>query len=170
MCSQPWPSNRVGHMLFLWKHQQQRLIMKELKFSTQNRPTVQEKRRKKGADVMIEGLENQIALINDPTFKVERYRYVNNEDADGNITKKKKLVAAKPREWFWKNEDGIWLIELRYGSSYVFEVEPGKPSVECGPSKQDIVEVLETVKEMISEGKLDKQIADCKDRARRRVK
>ncbi|NVK20833.1 MAG: hypothetical protein HWE30_19310 [Methylocystaceae bacterium] len=144
--------------------------MKELKFSSHTRPTVQQKRRKKGEDVMIEGIENQIALINDPTIKVERYRYVNDEDADGNIIKKKKLVAAKPREWFWKNESGIYFVELRYGSSYVFEVEPGKPSIECGSNKHDIVEVLETIKKMIIEGKLDKQIADCKDRARRRVK
>lgn len=144
--------------------------MKELKFSTQNRPTVQQKRRRKGADVMVEGIENQIALINDSTFKVERYRYVNHADEDGNITKKKKLIAAKPREWFWKNEAGIWLVEMRYGSSYIFEVEPGKPSIECGPSKQNIVEVLETVKKMILEGRLDQQIANCKDRARRRVK
>ncbi|WP_051610312.1 hypothetical protein [Terasakiella pusilla] len=144
--------------------------MKELKFSTQNRPTVQQKRRKKGEDVMIEGIENQIALINDPSYKIERYRYVNHEDENGNIIKKKKLVAAKPREWFWKNEAGIWLVELRYGSSYIFEIEPGKPSIECGSNKQDIVEVLETIKKMILEGKLDKQIADCKDRARRRVK
>ncbi|GGF75944.1 hypothetical protein GCM10011332_32410 [Terasakiella brassicae] len=144
--------------------------MKELKFSTQNRPTVQQKRRRKGSDVMLEGIENQIAFINDPTFTIERYRYVNSEDELENITKKKKLVAAKPRPWFWQDESGSWFVELRYGSSYTFEVEKGMPSIECGPDKSDIVEVLETVKKMIIEGKLDKQIADCKDRARRRVK
>lgn len=141
-----------------------------LKFSDNKRPTVQEKRRKKGVDVMVDGIENQIAFINDPSFKVERYRYVNSEDEDGNIIKKKKLVAAKPRPWFWKNDDGIYFVELRYGSSYVFEVEAGKPSIECGPDKSDIVEVLETIKKMIIDGNLDQQIADCKDRARRRVK
>ncbi|WP_417794710.1 hypothetical protein [Terasakiella pusilla] len=144
--------------------------MKELKFSDQSRPTVQQKRRKKGSDVMVEGIENQIAFINDPTFKIERYRYVDHENEDGTISRKKKLIAAKPREWFWKNEADIWMVELRYGSSYIFEVDPGKPSIECGPKKQDIVEVLETVKKMIVAGKLDRQIADCKDRARRRVK
>lgn len=144
--------------------------MKELKFSTHTRPTVQEKRKRKGIDVMVEGIENQVAFINDSTFTIERYRYVNSEDELWNITKKKKLVAAKPRPWFWQDENGIWFVELRYGSSYTFEVEKGKPSIECGPDKQDIVEVLETVKKMILAGKLDKQIADCKDRARRRVK
>ena len=144
--------------------------MKELKFSDQSRPTVQEKRKRKGADVMVEGIENQIAFITDSTFTIERWRYVNSEDEFGNITKKKKLVAAKPRPWFWQDENGTWFVELRYGSSYTFEVEKGKPSIECGPEKKDIVEVLETVKKMILAGKLDRQIADCKDRARRRVK
>ncbi|WP_417794674.1 hypothetical protein [Terasakiella pusilla] len=141
-----------------------------LKFSDNKRPTVQESRRKKGSDVVIEGIENQIALLQDPSFKVERYRYTDHRNEDGSVSRKKKLIAAKPRKWYWKNDDDIYFVELRYGSSYIFEVEAGKPSIECGPEKQDIVEVLETVKKMIIEGKLDKQIADCKDRARRRVK
>ncbi|WP_028880829.1 DUF6641 family protein [Terasakiella pusilla] len=141
-----------------------------LNLSDKKKPLVSETRRRSPKAVFLDSLQSQISLLDDPSYKISRYRYTDHEDDNGKTARNKKLIAATPRKWWWQEEDGTFMLELRYGSSYALEIEAGKSSIICGPSESDVREVLEQVIKMVENGQLDKQIADCKEKARRRVK
>jgi|GEM_PF-5865155 len=138
----------------------------ELKLSKQRKPLVSESRRPKPRDIVLGGIDNQLGLLADPSYKVSRYRY--SDDGDGNRVKR--MIAAKPRQWWFCDENGQYHVELRYGSSYVLELEQGKPSIMCGDTVDDVVDVLKHVRMMVGNGDLDQQINALKQKAKRREK
>jgi hypothetical protein len=142
----------------------------ELKLSSKKKPLVSETRRPSPRQVMLTGIKNQLALLADPSFKVSRYRYVDDFDNDGNKTRVKRMIAATPRKWWFEDADGLFYLELRYGSSYVLALEDGKPSICCGDQEDDVVDVLNYVKGLVESGDLDDKINALKAKARRREK
>lgn len=134
-----------------------------LKLTDARRPLVSETRRKTGREVVLEGIQNQLALLNDSNFKVERVRYA--KDADGNYARKP--VSAPPKPWWWTMCDGTMCVQIRYGSSTVVELEPGKPTIVTGKTAKDVVSVLEQVAGALKAGKLDNQIDAAKLKAKR---
>lgn len=134
-----------------------------LKFTDAKRPLVSETRRKTGREVVLEGIRHQIALLSDPNYTVERVRYA--KDADGNFARKP--VSAPPKPWWWTAADGTHMVQVRYGSSTLVELEPGKPSIVAGKSSKDVVAVLAQVAEAVKAGKLDAQIDTAKAKAKR---
>ncbi|WP_417793014.1 DUF6641 family protein [Terasakiella pusilla] len=139
-------------------------IFMELKLSDKRKPLRAETRRPKPRDVVLGGIDNQLGLIADPSYKVSRYRYV--DDGEGN--KVKRMVAAKPRQWWFRDESGQYLLELRYGSSYILALDDNKPSILCGDSLDDVVDVLKHVRMMVDRRDLDERILALKEKAKRR--
>ncbi|WP_135080524.1 DUF6641 family protein [Terasakiella sp. SH-1] len=140
----------------------------ELKLSKKRKPLAVVTRRPTPRQVVSNGIIHQLGLLRDPSYKVERYRYVT-EQEDGEPVRRKRPVKSAPRKWFFE-VDGKWYVEVRYGSSYVLEIEPGCPSVECGDSQEDVITVLEHLLDMVENGDLDDQIAVLKEKAKRREK
>lgn len=136
-----------------------------LKLTDARRPLVAETRKKTGREVVLEGITHQVALLNDPGYKVERTRYA--KDEAGNYTRKS--IAAAPKPWWWKAADGTHMVQVKYGSSTVVELEPGKPTVVCGTEKE-LVAVLGQITEAVKAGKLDTQIEAAKAKAKRSKK
>lgn len=137
-----------------------------LKLTDAKRPLVAETRKKNGRDVVLDGIHHQIALLNDPNYKVERIRYA--KGADGNHVRKP--VSAPPKPWWWVTGDGIYMVQIKYGSSTAVELEPGKPTIVTGKAAKDVVSVLEQVADAVSAGKLDNQIDTAKGKAKRSKK
>lgn len=137
-----------------------------LKLTDAKRPLVAETRRKTGREVVIDGIQHQIALLNDSTYKVERVRYA--KDGDGNYSRK--AVAAPPKPWWWTAGDGSKMVQIKYGSSTIVEIEAGKPTIVCGKTDKDVIKVLEQVAEAVKAGKLDAQIDTAKTKAQRSKK
>ena len=133
------------------------------KFTDAKRPLVSETRRKTGREVVIDGIQHQIALLNDSTYKVERTRYA--KDADGNYVRK--AVAAPPKPWWWVAGDGTHMVQIKYGSSTVVELESGKPTIVAGKTNKDVITVLTQVVDAVKAGKLDAQIETAKGKAQR---
>ncbi len=140
--------------------------MLNLKLSDAKRPLVAETRKKSGRDVVLDGIQNQLGLLNDQNFKVERVRYA--KDAEGNYTRKS--VAAPPKPWWWVANDGTHMVQIKYGSSTVVELEPGKGTIIAGKSTKDMVNVLTQVADAVKAGKLDAQIDAAKGKAKRSKK
>jgi hypothetical protein len=137
-----------------------------LKFSDIKRPTALEKRKKNPRSVVLEGIAHQLELLKNPKFTVTRDRYLTVIE-DGVKKKVKKSVAGTPRPWFWVGEDGSMLLQVKYGSSTVIELEPGKPTVVAGRSEKDVEKVLVTIQKAVEAGDLDPQIMVAKEKAKR---
>lgn len=140
--------------------------MLNLKLTDAKRPLVAETRKKSGRDVVLDGIQHQIALMNDPNYKVERTRYT--KDEQGSYCRK--AVAAPPKPWWWKTGDGTMMVQIKYGSSTVVELEPGKPTIVAGKAAKDVIAVLTQVADAVKAGKLDAQIDAAKGKAKRSKK
>lgn len=140
--------------------------MLNLKLSDAKRPLVAETRKKSGRDVVLDGIQHQIGLLNDPNYTVERVRYA--KDAEGNYTRKS--VAAPPKPWWWKSGDGTMMVQVKYGSSTTVELEPSKPTIIAGKVTKDVIAVLTQVADAVKAGKLDAQIDAAKAKAKRSKK
>lgn len=138
----------------------------ELKLSKKRKPLKAVTRRPTPRQVVSNGIIHQLGLLRDPSYKVERYRYCT-EIEDGEPVRRKRLVKSPPRRWYFE-ADNKWYLEVRYGSSYVLEIAPGCPSIECGNTQEDVITVLEHLLDMVENGDLDDQIAVLKEKAKRR--
>jgi hypothetical protein len=136
--------------------------MLNLKLSDAKRPLVVETRKKSGREVVLDGIMHQIELLKDPSYKVERSRYIKGDDGNSRQT-----IARPPKPWFWLAADGTKLVQVKYGHSSVVEIEPGKPSVICGKTDKDVITVLGQVADAVRAGSLDSQIDIAKSKAKR---
>ncbi|OAN44494.1 hypothetical protein A6A05_04850 [Magnetospirillum moscoviense] len=139
------------------------VTMLNLKLSDAKRPLISETRKKSARDVVIDGIQNQIGLLGDANFKVERTRYT--KDSEGNAIRKS--VAAPPKPWFWRATDGNIMVQVRYGHAVVVELQPGKPSIVAGKTEKEVITVLTQVVQAVKSGELDTQIEAAKAKAKR---
>lgn len=133
-----------------------------LKLSDTKRPLVSETRKKSPNEVVLEGIQHQIELLKNPSYVVERTRYVRGA-ADGYA---RQQVSRPPKAWFWADSSGTMNVQVRYGSSQIVLLD-SKPTIVAGKDTGSLVRVLETVAKAIREGKLDNEIAAAKAKSRR---
>lgn len=65
------------------------------------------------------------------------------------------------------SSDSTMCVQIKYGSSTIVELEPGKPTIVAGKTAKDVVAVLEQVADAVKAGKLDSQIDAAKTKAKR---
>lgn len=106
------------------------------------RPLRADIRRKSGREVLLAAIDRQLYLLG--------------QNFDG--------YQRAPRVWWWRAEDGSYLVELRY-SSVLLELEAGKPSILAGSTKADVERVLRELGDAVRRGDLDAVI----DAARARI-
>ena len=74
--------------------------------------------------------------------------------------KARKEVPVRFRRWWWNDDTGKLMLEVRYGNKPL-ELRPGKPTIEIG-EQDNLLPVLNTLKESIAAGELDKLLMDAK--------
>lgn len=67
----------------------------------------------------------------------------------------KSNAQVVPRRMFWKADDGKWLIALR---CLPVEPSPGKPSIVAGEKLEEVLAVLDIVKNAIEADEMDEAI------------
>ena len=114
-------------------------------------PAVVERRNK-----LITRLWEQIQLLKShesgTEFTVRKWRTV--RDVDGVV--KRLALPKRIKPWWFTSSTGVLCVVIRYGSS-ILELEPGKPVIQAH-NPQDLLEILETVKQAVAAGELDVQI------------
>ena len=81
--------------------------------------------------------------------------------------KTRKEVPVRFRRWWWNDDTGKVMLEVRYGNKPL-ELQPGKPTIEIG-EQDNLLPVLSTLRQGIAAGELDKLLMDAK-KARPRPK
>lgn len=136
-------------------------VMKQLKLSTESRlasiETDQERLRRR----LIEQLDEQLELVQadlaGETIVKTRTVYATNENGERVAQK----LPRRMRRWYWHNSVGTWFVELCYGNRPL-NIDPDKSAIEAG-KREDIVPVLNKLKEAVKAGELDK----CLEQARK---
>ena len=81
---------------------------------------------------MLEGLDLQIeaakAMLNGETFIRRAMRWVDDPETGERVRKE---VPVRFRTWYWKDEQGDYMLDVRYGNKRL-EIKPKKPAVEVG--------------------------------------
>jgi hypothetical protein len=141
-------------------------IMLQLKFSDEKKVLVSEARKKSPRQVVLDGIHNQVELLKNPSFTVERVRYSKGAE-NGNA---RQSISRPPQPWFWKSVTGDnMLLEIRYGRTVVELQGEGKPnSIVAGKTNTDAIKVLEQIAAAVKAGELDTQLEAAKIKARHR--
>lgn len=114
-------------------------------------------------------LDNQIkcaeALIAGETgYSVTKRRYVKDDDGERRLTEKQ--VAVRP--WWFSQGDTIYL-SPKYANKPLELLSKGKPSIACGEGIDDVLDVLNSVREATLAGELDKALEASATAARERM-
>ena len=116
---------------------------------------------------MLEGIDLQIAaakaMLNGETFIRRAPRWI--EDAEtGERVRKDMPVRFRP--WYWKDEQGSYMLEVRYANKRI-ELKPKKTAIEVG-EPEHLVPTLELLRDAVNAGELDKKLdAIRKERSKR---
>jgi predicted metal-dependent hydrolase len=106
---------------------------------------------------LLEALDLQIAAVkaelNGQPFKRTVQRWMSNEATH---SREHADVEVRFRPWWWKDTNGIVLLEIRYANKPV-EIKPGKTAITIG-TMDKLVPTLEQIKSAVSAGELDKPI------------
>ena len=114
-------------------------------------PIVQ--KRNKLIKRLYEQVELAKALAEGREYTTTRLRTV--KDAETNETKTVSL-PVRVKVWWWTAENGKLCVTIKYGAKTI-ELAKGKTAVELA-SKDELVNVLETLKTAVDAGELDEQI------------
>ena len=85
------------------------------------------------------------------------------DELDGNVG-----LGRKKPSWYWMNEDGEYLVSLRYGKKPV-ELQKGKMAVKC-QDLDGVRSVLEVFVEIVSKGEVDTKLEVMAKSIRRNFK
>ena len=77
----------------------------------------------------------------------------------------RKEVPLRLRRWWWKDEKGGLMLDVRYGNKRI-DLAPKKHTIEVGETDK-LIPTLETIKEAVIAGELDKQLVAAKQRRKR---
>ena len=110
---------------------------------------------------MLEQLDEQLELAEaelkgKPLIKT-RQIYVTNEDGE-RVTR---TEERRLRKWYWRNADGNWFMELRYGNKAI-KLSGENTAVEVG-GKEKLTTVIATLSNAVKAGELDKAMALAKN-------
>ncbi len=108
-------------------------------------------------------LQTQISIVEaegkGETYTLDRQRWSTNDGGERvRVTKQ-----ISPRAWYWEEDDVVYLMP-KIGVRPL-ELEKGKPTITVGAAKE-LVPTLEMLIQAVSNGELDKQIADANSRTK----
>ena len=110
---------------------------------------------------MLEALDLQMeaakAMLNGETYIRRAMRWVDDPETGERVRKE---VPVRSRTWFWKDEQGNYMLDVRYGNKRL-EIKPKKPAIEIGEG-ENLVPTLETLREAVNAGELDKLLKEAK--------
>ena len=104
------------------------------------------------------------AEANGEEFVRQAMRWITDKDTGEKVRKE---VPIRMRRWWWNDDTGKVMLEVRYGNKPL-ELQPGKPTIEIG-EQDNLLPVLSTLRQGIVAGELDKLLIDAK-KARPRSK
>lgn len=104
------------------------------------------------------------AEANGEEFVRQAMRWITDKDTG---EKARQEVPVRFRRWWWKDDTGNVMLEVRYGNKPL-ELQPGKPTIEIGEN-DNLLPVLSTLRQGIVAGELDKLLMEAK-KARPRPK
>jgi hypothetical protein len=110
-------------------------------------------RRNKLSNKLWEQIQLAKSQISGQPFVVTRFRSV--KDPESGLRRQVE-IPKRVRAWWFVTENGKVCVSIRYGS-WTLELAKGKPSVEVA-SADELVVVLETIKQAVEAGELDAQI------------
>ena len=113
-------------------------------------------------------LDNQIKcaeafIAGETSYTVTKRRYVTQDDGERRLTEK----AVTVRPW-WFSEGNAFYLSPRYANKPL-ELTKGKPSIACGEEVNDVLDVLNSVREATVAGELDKALEASATAARERM-
>ncbi|CUW37526.1 conserved protein of unknown function [Magnetospirillum sp. XM-1] len=140
--------------------------MLQLKFSDEKKILVSEARKKTPRQVVLDGIQNQVELLKNPGFTVERVRYSKGAE-NGNT---RQSISRPPQPWFWRSaKDGNLLLEIRYGRTPVELQGQGMANtVIAGKTPADAIKVLEQIATAVKAGELDEPLEAARIKAKHR--
>ena len=141
-------------------------ILEKLTLSDKIKAAVLASPEAHGHQKILEATDNQIAAAkadaNGEPFESRGMRWVKDHETD---ERARKEVPLRLRRWWWKDEKGGLMLDVRYGNKRI-ELAPKKPTIEVGDTDK-LIPTLETIKEAVIAGELDKQLAAAKQRRKR---
>ena len=146
------------------------MSLSDLKFSSEKRPTpaFRSSPVEKARAAVLASIEVQRLIVasekSGSTHNLTKM--VKSVDAEGNTITN--TVNRKPRRWFWKNPQGIYIVELLFSNQPV-AIANGKTAIEAG-SLDGVEEVLSILAEATAKGELDKAFTDIKSKRKPRKK
>ncbi len=129
----------------------------KLKLSTETRGSNTMSAEQRMRERLLEQLEEQreLAVAEAAGEQVVKTRQVFETNENGERIAK--TVLRKQRKWYWRNADGVWLLEVRYGNK-ALKLSGDKTAVEAG-GVEKLADTIETLKAAVKAGELDKQLA-----------
>jgi hypothetical protein len=102
---------------------------------------------------IIDRLRQQIALANDPSYKIPRQKWVKGQNGEKELRELPKKVSP----WWRTDATGNIVLTVRYGAKPI-EFEKGKAAIAVG-KKDKLVSTIETVIAAVEAGELDAVLA-----------
>ena len=104
---------------------------------------------------MLEGIDLQIsaakAMLNGETFIRRAPRWIEDPETGDRV---RKDMPVRFRPWYWKDEQGNYMLEIRYANKRI-ELKPKKTAIEVG-NPRHLVLTLELLRDAVNAGELDK--------------
>jgi Family of unknown function (DUF6641) len=135
-------------------------VMTKLKLTNEQRThetkTTEDKLRAKVLERLAEQLELAEAELAGTTIVKMRKAYV----VDDNGERVALDVERRLRKWFWRNEKGVWFIELRY-SNKAIKIDGAKTAIEVGDLNK-LGSVIAMLIDAVKAGELDDRLLAAK--------
>jgi len=139
------------------------MSLSDLKFTNDKRPTpaFRANPTEKARASVLASINVQRTLLNAAREGVAHNltKTIKTIDADGNITTS--TVHKKPRQWFWRNHQGNFIVELLYSGQPV-AINGKNTAIDAGSDLDGVEKVLQIFADATATGELDKALADAK--------
>ena len=138
------------------------MSLNDLKFSNDHRPTpaFRANPTEKARSAVLAGIEVQRVLLNAERSGTAHNitKTVKTLDEQGNTITN--TVQRKPRKWWFKNPQGVFLIEVLFGCQPI-AINGKQTAIEAG-DLDGVEKVLTIIATAVGAGELDKVLADAK--------
>lgn len=146
------------------------MSLSSLKLTNDKRPTpaFRANPTEKARAAILAAIEVQRVLVNaERTGTLHNITKVaKSHDESGNVVST--TVQRKPRKWFWKNPQGVFIVEVLFSNQGIV-IANGKSAIEAG-DLNGVDAVLNTIADAVASGELDKSIMDAKSKRKPRSK
>ncbi|OEJ67511.1 hypothetical protein [Magnetovibrio blakemorei] len=135
-------------------------VMRKLKLTAEKRgentETAEQQMRRRLVEHLDEQLELAAAELRGEKLVKTRQIYVTAENGE-RVTQR---IEQRLRKWYWRNVDGNWFTEVRYGNR-ALKLSGENTAIEVG-EKEKLAEVIGMLKDAVMAGELDKALAMAK--------